>query len=203
MAKRSLQLCAVVVGLTLVAGVVHAQRPGQTFKSPLNDFTVEVPDFPLGTKVQKYHTKDDGLVAFSGGAGNFQRIDYFRIPADRPVPTDSAGRHAYYQKLLDALLQEHPNRILAERDDAFDGVMMLHALVALPAGGLMYDAGRGTRVDSIRGMLVFARGGFAYVLQDEVGAPVFNQPGEVPTTEELARRAESSLPKLYRSITFR
>ena len=56
-------------------------------------------------------------------------------------------------------------------------------------------------MDAVRGVLVFVRGGFVYVLHDELVPPAANV-GKVIPPEELNRRAELFLPQLYRAITF-
>ena len=199
------RVVATIGFMVLVAGA-RAQSAGQVFKSPLKNFTVLVPDFVFGTKVVKQSDKNGGgLVLFWGKDGEWQRIDYFKIPEHSPVPADSTERYAYFHKLLDALLHDHDARILTERGETLDGIMMLNALIVFTAESHLSVSHNGQpakRLDSTRGILVFARETFIYILQDEVGAPIFNQGDEVPTTEQLGRRSDEYLPKFYRSITF-
>src|SRR3989442_13669969 len=43
------------------------QKPGQLYVSPLKNFSVAVPNFAFGTRVQKSNNRDGGLVVFIGG----------------------------------------------------------------------------------------------------------------------------------------
>src|SRR5690349_15087930 len=127
----------IAVGLTLAVSLAHAGQPGQVYKvyeSPQKNFSGQQPDFELGTRGEKAHDKTGGVIAFYGGDGEFQRIDWFGIPADSPVPADSTEQHAYYHRLLAAFLQTHPNTILSERDQVIDGIPMFSALVSMPGG---------------------------------------------------------------------
>lgn len=204
---KHLRPCLVaMMGVMILVAGARAQSPGQIFKSPVKNFTIPVPDFPFGTKVVKQSNKSGGgLVLFWGKDGESQRIDYFKIHDDSPVPTDSTERHAYFHMLLSALLQEHTAKTLAERNEVLDGVMMLNALVVFTGESqvsVSHNGGPAERLDSTRGISVFARGGYVFILQVDVGAPIFNDGGGIPTIEQLGQRSDEYLPKFYRSITF-
>src|SRR5439155_26163050 len=52
------------------------QKPGELYVSPLKNFSIAVPKFAFGTRVQKSNNRDGGLVVFIGGFGDPERIDY-------------------------------------------------------------------------------------------------------------------------------
>ena len=198
-------LCAVVIGLVLGSGStpLYAQKPGKPFKSPLKNFTVMVPEFPFGTRVQKQNDKDEGTVSFLGGAGHALRIDYARLPTGTTFPTDSTELRAYQHKVLERLLLANPSSVLSERTYTLDDAPMLLALVSFPAQSHLQDASSGKRMDSVRAVLIFARGDFVYTLHAELAANVFSRKDAAPlSVEELSRRAERLIPDFYRSIKF-
>src|SRR2546427_9594761 len=43
------------------------QKPGELYVSPLKNFSIAVPKFAFGTRVQKSNNRDGGLVVFIGG----------------------------------------------------------------------------------------------------------------------------------------
>jgi hypothetical protein len=195
----------IVLGVALgLAGLpAHAQKPGRPFKSPLKNFTVIVPDFPFGTKVEKQNTEDGGTVSFLGPAGHLSRIDYQRLPVGAVVPADSVELFQLHRQALAALLQANPCSLVADGAHTIDGAATLSAVVAFPAGSHLRDAASGRRMDSVRGVLAFARGGFVYLLHVELAANVFNRPNAPPpAVEELRRRAQQFLTGLYRAMTF-
>jgi hypothetical protein len=201
---------ALILGLGAPA---RAQKPGQTFKSPLKNFTVVVPSLGLGPRVEKQNSKNDGRVGFYSDLGDLLRIDYGRLPADVTVPTDSTALHAFHRQPVDALVQASQGVLISERDVVVDGAPMLLAIVAIPGGSPVEvttqdDQGKpvSKRMDSERGLLVFARGGFVYVLQAELTASVLDigkaKDKPPPTLEEKSATAERMLPEFYRTITF-
>ena len=200
---RYLSVVLISMALGLGAAPLYAQNPGKPFKSPLKNFAIMIPEFPFGTTVQKQNSKEGGTVSFLGVTGAVRRIDYTRLPTDIALPTDSTELQALYHMALDDLLRANPSSLLTERPYTLDNAVMLLAPVSFPAGSHLQDAASGKRMDSIRGVLIFARGGFMYLLHTELSANVFNRPEELPfPLEELNRRVEIFIPELYRSITF-
>ena len=59
--------------------VLASQDPGEKYTSPLSNFSITVPDYPLGTKVEESNDKIHGWVGFKGGAGDAARIGYQRL----------------------------------------------------------------------------------------------------------------------------
>src|SRR5205809_6778570 len=55
------------------------QKPGELYVSPLKNFSIAVPKFAFGTRVQKSNNRDGGLVVFIGGFGDRGRVDYARL----------------------------------------------------------------------------------------------------------------------------
>jgi len=55
------------------------QDPGEKYTSPLHNFSIRVPDYALGTKVEESNDKIHGWVGFKKGAGDAARIGYQRL----------------------------------------------------------------------------------------------------------------------------
>lgn len=213
MLSRFKYLVVVVTSLVIGLGgtLAYAEKPGKLFKSPLKNFSVVVPDFGSlgfgtdGTKVQKQNNKDIGTVSFMNDAGRLLRIDYTRLPTGTVLPTESVELQAYHHKALeDQILGANSSSLLSEQAYVLDDAPMLLALVSFPAGSTLHDQVTGQRRDSVRAVLIFARGGFLYFLHAELVADIFDPPGKtpLPNTEELYRRANNWIPRLYRDMTF-
>src|SRR2546422_2879103 len=77
------------------------QKPGELYVSPLKNFSIAVPKFAFGTRVQKSNNRDGGLVVFIGGVGGPGGGDYLRLtgggvggqgpPGRRPAPGQALG----------------------------------------------------------------------------------------------------------------
>src|SRR2546425_11373422 len=55
------------VAAQLAPSSSQGQKPGQPYVSPLKNFSITVPSYAFGTKVQKSNKGDGGFVVFIGG----------------------------------------------------------------------------------------------------------------------------------------
>jgi hypothetical protein len=190
---------AVVV--LLAATPAAAQRPGQQFRSPLRNFAVTVPNLTFGTDIQKRNDRDGGTVSFVGGMGDLRRIDYHRLP--NAAPEDMDELQALLREPVELLVQGSNGEILAEHPHETDGFPMRLSIVSFPEGSHLMNQQTGRRLDSVRGLLSFASGGFLYVLHIELAGPVWGgKPGApLPGTADYVRRGTERLAEFYRTIT--
>src|SRR2546425_7652753 len=79
--RLSRWLCALVL---LPLWPMAGQKPGELYVSPLKNFSVAVPKFAFGTRVQKSNNRDGGLVVFIGGVGGLKSGEH---TAEIPSPT--------------------------------------------------------------------------------------------------------------------
>lgn len=177
---------------------VHAQKPGQPFVSPLKNFTVPVPDFAFGTRVQKSNNRDGGLVAFISGFGDLQRIDYVRLAAGTLAAQDSTARLGAYERALDGVVRANRGEVLTREPLSVAGDPMFYALVRFPEASQVVVGATGKRQDSFRGMLVLARGEFLYTLSVEAGS-VLDQGA---TLEKKVAAGREAVQHLLGTITF-
>src|SRR3989442_5802821 len=94
--RLSRWLCALVL---LPLWPMAGQKPGELYVSPLKNFSVAVPKFAFGTRVQKSNNRDGGLVVFIGGVRGREPVFF-----GRPIPLGLAR-------------QEPPSPLVAARDD--------------------------------------------------------------------------------------
>jgi hypothetical protein len=206
MRLRHVCILTVLVGALVALPAVPslAQKPGQTFQSPLKNFTVPVPKLGLGgTQVRKKNSKDQGTVSFVGDTGDSRRIDYMRLPPGTPTLT-AEEQQAGNARMLTGLVEANANSVIAvQKPYLLDDIQMLLAVVSFPGGSHLMNQATGKHLDSTRGLLFFVRGGFIYVLFDDIVDTMFDLGKELPSVEELTKRAERSVPEFYRSITFK
>jgi hypothetical protein len=202
MTKDTVALAS-VVSLSMLTHAVPAwsQRPGRTFESPAKTFSIVVPDLPFGTRVEKRTSKEEGTVAFLGGFGHAQRIDYMRVPAETPPPGEPEQQEAY-ARVIKGLSESKGGAVVSDRPYPLDGMSMRLAVVSLPGGSHLADPNTKKHLDSVVGLLVFVRSGFLYVLHYELVPPAGNVGSEPLPAEELNRRAELFLPQMFHAISF-
>jgi hypothetical protein len=169
------------------------QKPGKPYESPLHNFTLLVPEFPFGTRVQKANDKEAGMISCLGDMGDVRRIDYQRLPPGFPMPSDTAMLHAFGQEVILDLLAANPGKVLSEGAVQLADQGAWFALVTFLHASRVVDS-TGQRLDATRGLLVFARGGFAYTLHAEQG---------VAAAQLEPDRAKEILTAFYQRITFR
>ncbi len=179
------------VALLLPHELSGLQKPGKPYASPLKNFSLIIPELPFGTTVQKTNSKDMGMVSCLGAAGDVRRIDYQRLPPGVSPPSDSTAQRSLGQGVLQSILAANPGSILSEEPLQVDGQDAWFALVTLAKASRSVGA-TGQRLDATRGLLVFVRNGFVYVLHVERGAP---WQLDAPLAKDL-------LASFYRQITF-
>src|SRR2546425_57355 len=174
------------------------QKPGELYVSPLKNFSIAVPKFAFGTRVQKSNNRDGGLVVFIGGFGDLERIDYARLTGGALAGQDSAARLAAYGNASSGVAQANRAEVLDREPLSVGGEAALYALVRFPEASQAIQGGTGKRMDSFRGLLLVARGEFLYTLAVEVGG-IF---GESLTREQQVESGERSVQRFFGEITF-
>src|SRR3989449_7596169 len=174
------------------------QKPGQLYVSPLKNFSVAVPNFAFGTRVQKSNNRDGGLVVFIGGFGDLERIDYAHLTAGALAGQDSAARLAAYGNALSEVAQANRAEVLDREPLSVAGETALYALVRFPEASQAVEGATGKRKDSFRGLLLLARGEFFYTLAVEVGG-IF---GESLTRDQQVEGGKRAVQRFFGEITF-
>src|SRR2546428_9515056 len=80
------------VAAQLAPSSSQGQKPGQPYVSPLKNFSITVPNYAFGTKVQKSNKGDGGFVVFIGGVWGPGRRDSLRGGSPSTSPQDTANK---------------------------------------------------------------------------------------------------------------
>jgi hypothetical protein len=168
------------------------------YSSPLGNFTVPVPAMGFGAVVQEHSSADECMVAFHDDFGGLRRIDCWRLPAAAAAmigePDRMSERYSGYMTtiVLPGMEQQSPGAaVLDERFVGEDEDRAYFCVVEIPGGSTLMDVVSGRGPDSRRGFLVFARGGFMYlvVTADDMSAIT----GWDPSEETFAGMLEQAL----------
>jgi len=186
------------LAVQLTPSSLQGQKPGQPYVSPLKNFSITVPNYAFGTKVQKSNKGDGGFVVFIGGFGDLERIEYVRVDSAAIAAQDSATRLLLYEGVLDNVVTANHAQILAAEPLSGPGETQLYALVQFPEASQVVDGKTGKRMDSFRGVLVLTRGAFLYMLYVEAGG-LFGagEPGE-----KQVARGKDAVQRLLGEISF-
>lgn len=216
-------LPAVVAACCVLAPPAHSAKtvePGTKVPSPLKNFEVSAPEFCLGTHLEKESRKDRGSIVFLSDVGQLNRIDFIRLDqaeAGIAAGQDSASKADLNAKVLEALLAGAGSALLAQEPVRLDGTDALFAVATFPRDSAVeyveWKDGKAvrTRKDSTRGLLIFAKAGFLYRLQCEVGVdfeemwPGCRYPhksGPDLTPEERDQAAKTGVQAIYSAMTF-
>src|SRR2546422_11416974 len=103
------------VAAKLAPSSSQGQKPGQPYVSPLKNFSITVPNYAFGTKVQKSNKGDGGFVVFIGGVGGLGRIEYVRVGSAAIAAQDSATRLLLYEGGPGNVVAANPAPVLAAR----------------------------------------------------------------------------------------
>lgn len=122
-------LCLTIYLMLSPLGPLAGQRPGQPFNAPLKNFTVNVPNFAFGTRVQKSNNRDGGFVVFLGGFGDLERIDYARLRTGGLAGQDSSGRVQGFRAGLEGLVRANHAELIMSEPLSVSGEPMLYGLV--------------------------------------------------------------------------
>lgn len=211
---------AVAMLLSLSVAAAHAKDKVKSFKSPLKNFEVAPPQYCLGTHTQLERDDEAGSVSFTSDLGELNRIDYFRVQGELAATLagpDSVARNGFFQQAIDNMLAENGAAVLSESPMEVGGVDAHFTVARFPRAAavesMVWKDGKQVqeRADSIRGLLVFFRGGYLYILHCEVGIdfaamwPLCDFPPSGPSLEPEQRdlAARNGVEQLYASIKFK
>ncbi len=178
----------------------------EAYESPLGNFTVPIPvNSEQGGRIQS----QEGVVGFSDDFGTLIRIDYYPIPPEHEEEIESLGQEEYLQSILvdryvpQAISANVPNAQIkyAEYLEAtLAGAY--YVLVDMPQGSTISkqeNNGSATRLDAYRGLLVFIKADFLYIVSHQ--RSFFN--GETPAgVEEEAKNIKEKILDFVKTIQF-
>ncbi|OUL33072.1 hypothetical protein BV372_17575 [Nostoc sp. T09] len=178
----------------------------EVYESPLGNFTVPIPvNSEQGGRIQS----QEGVVGFSDDFGTLIRIDYYPIPPEHEEEIESLGQEEYLQSILvdryvpQAIFANIPNaqiKYAEYLEDTLAGAY--YVLVDMPQGSTISkqeNNGSATRLDAYRGLLVFIKADFLYIVSNQ--RSFLN--GETPATvEEEAKKIKEKILDFVETIQF-
>jgi len=234
MSPRPAVLVIIALTLALAVPAEAARMQGKVkhgvYQSPSRNFTVPVPQ-GMGMKVSDGFQKDDqlqmGAVSFHDDWGNLQGIHYCTVPEQikgnfaEPAKTEYELVRWLENFAMPAWFQSASpqSRLLHSEFTKFEGLEVLAAEVEIPGGSalVVQDASGAHRPDSVRGLVVFRRGDYFYMLTTETKsvlgdliatkpaqqaeAPAQAEPSPAPDDTAWIKFTDRLAP-FYRTITF-
>lgn len=193
-------LSLIVVGCATTNGRILGGR----YYSPINNFTLELPNW-LGMQIEDGNFDNaGGRVSLHGDMGNLWAITCLRLPANaESTLKDDEERDAEYSRFLKnfampSLFRQASKdaRIVHEEFLGESENRAYFAVVSIPEGSAMFDLKKNKRLDSLRGLLIFDKRGFMYMVESEMD----NIFSEVDPSSLNPKQLESSQSTLKRVI---
>jgi len=200
---------------TLSTILVVASAPAQgiaapdDYISPLKNFTVSIPQWN-GLQIQDGHDKNGGRVSFHDDFGNLQSITYLRLPQKliAKMLNNPALRDKSYSGFLHNFAMPNlyrpaspESKVIHEEFIGLGDKRAYFAVVQIPEASIMVDVKNNKRMDSVRGVLVFEKRGFVYMLGDEMNS-VFNQATGLKLNAKKLKMEQENLNRIKESIIF-
>lgn len=201
-------LSLIVVGCATTKGTIWGGR----YQAPLNNFTIAVPNF-IGLKIDdgKYGTYG-GRVSFHGDFGDLWAVTYLRLPENSALTfKDNEKRDAAYSGFLKNFavgsLFSHVDpetRIVHEEFLGEGENRAFFAVVSMKEGSAMFDVKQNKRLDSIRGLLIFHKRAYLYMVESEMNeAFIFDKMDPYSLNREQLESAQSTLKRIKGSMVFK
>ena len=179
------------------------------YDSPMGNFSLSLPNF-AGLKVQDEKDEYGGRVSMHGSFGGQQAVTYLRLPESvNFLHQDSAEKDAAYRSFVtDVMMPElfvraSPQaKIIHEEYLYKDDKRAYFAVVNIPEGSVLVDMKNNKRLDSVRGLLVFSKNGFMYMLESEMNS-ILSPINPSNLSRKEIEFSQASLNEIRNSITFK
>lgn len=198
-------LSLVVAGCATTKGTVG----GGKYQSPLNNFTVALPNW-TNLKIRDQSDDNSGSVSFLDDLGSLSAITYSRLPADSDATfKDNEKRYAAYRDYFkNVAMPTFSSRAVkgmrTVREELLDdgNNKVYFALIDLPEGSALVDSKKNRRFDAMKGLLIFDRNGFIYMVEHEMSS-VFGRVDPSTLTAQQLEPLQETLKRLKDSLTFK
>ena len=209
--KQSYRLCMLMLLSLVVAGCATTKGTagGGKYQSPLNNFTVALPNW-TNLKIRDQNDGNSGSVSFHDDLGNLSAITYLRLPADAVTTfKDDEKRYAAYRDYFNNVAVPVFSGRAAKgmrtvREELLDdGKNKIYfALIDLPEGSALADPKKNQRFDAMKGLLIFDRNGFIYMVENEMSS-VFGRVDPSSLTAKQLELLQEALKRLKDSMVFK
>ena len=194
----------IVTGCATTKGKVSSGR----YESPMGNFSIPLPKWP-GLKVQDQSDDYGGRVSMHGDFGGLWAITYLRLPANADISLkDQSEKDAAYRGFVTDLQMQNlfqrasPQARIVHEEYLYKGDDRAYfSVVNIPEGAALVDMQKNKRLDSVRGLLVFSKGGFMYMLESEMNS-VFSQVNPSSLNSKQIESSKASLKEMRDSMTF-
>lgn len=210
--KQTHRLCMLMLLSLFVAGCATTKGTvgGGKYQSPLENFTVALPNW-TNLKIRDQNGDNSGSVSFHDDLGNLSAITYSRLPADTATTfKDDEKRYAAYRDYFNNIaVPVFSSRAAAKsirmvREELLDDGKnkVYFALIDLPEGSALTDPKKNQRFDAMKGLLIFDRNGFIYMVENEMSS-VFGRVDPSTLTAQQLGALQETLKRLKDSMTFK
>jgi hypothetical protein len=182
----------------------------QIYTSPLDNFTVPVPK-GVGQRVQPQNDNDGGIVAFHDDFGGYRSIFYLRLsPSSIELQKDPEAHRANLEKFFNEYAMTwlfkpaSPSAsVLHSEHTRFGEESAYFAIVNLPESSTMFDVKAKKRHNTKRGMMVFERGRFIYMVGSGENPSVLELGNGEKPLEKLIEAERAKLASFASTISFK
>lgn len=211
--KRPLVTLAITLLSLIAVGCAGISMKGKVeggrYYSPLSNFNIALPNF-AGLQIQDQNDSEGGRVSFPDQFGNLWAVTYLRLPADsatilsEPEKRDNAYRGFVTDYAMQSLFRKVSPQSSVVKEEFIDaqGSRAYFAVVNIPGASAIFDPKKNQRLDSVRGLLVFDKNGFMYMLEDEMNT-VFHQTSASSLTAKQLDDAQATLKRIKESMAFK
>ena len=209
--KQTHRLCMLMLLSLVIAGCATTKGTvgGGKYQSPLNNFTVPLPNW-TNLKIRDQNDDNSGSVSFHDDLGNLSAITYSRLPADAATTfKDSEKRYAAYRDYFNnvavpAFSSRAAKGMRTVREELLDDGKnkVYFALIDLPEGSALVDPKKNQRFDAMKGLLIFDRNGFIYMVEHEMSS-IFGRVDPSSLTAKQLELLQETLKRLKDSMVFK
>jgi hypothetical protein len=157
----------------------------------------------MGLKIEDQNDDDGGRVSFHGVFGDVRAITYVRLPAASnallgdPGKRDQAYRGFLVEYAMPNLFRRaSPQSRVVQEEFLYEGDSRAYfAVVSIPEGSVLVDMQKGKRLDSTRGLLIFGKNGYMYMLENEIS--------RASSLIETSLLSQATLKQIREEMTFK
>ena len=209
--KAKIKIGWIILSVLLISGCFGLLLKGKVtenrYYSPMNNFSIALPGL-MEMKIEDQSDYAGGGVTFRGSNGMFWLVNYRKLTDDVASKYGSPDKRdeAYRIYVTDVPLRNaqrfSPNSSIV-KDEFIDmhGSRRYFAVLNIPEGSRLVHPVTNRRFDSVRGMLVFEKNGFIYMLGWEmnyVGHPTYAS----RLTDKQIGEAKETLGRIEDSMIF-
>lgn len=207
-ALRAIFYSVLYVAVASCASAIKGRVDEGKYYSPLGNFSMPLRK-AMGLRIQDQNDTEGGRVSFPDDWGYLEAVTYLKLPADSsavlsdPIRRDAAYRGFVNDYAMQTLFRRVSSQSSVVKEEFIDagGSRAYFAIVNIPGASAMLDPKKNQRLDSVRGVLVFDKSGFMYMLESEMNYAI-NQTSASSLNTAQVERTQATLKKMKESMIF-